>query len=113
MGQKLFYPPNVGGWNGGRTWLSTRTMIARTNFATALTDGQLMSTAGRLEMPDGLAAISESSERIGSLGNLLCGGTNVAEIQKFAKELAELEDSGDILPRGVLEFLNRSEAQLH
>ena len=23
MGQDLFYPPNVGGWPGGRAWLST------------------------------------------------------------------------------------------
>lgn len=43
MGQDLFYPPNVGGWNGGRSWLSTRTVIARTNYAAALVKGQLRS----------------------------------------------------------------------
>src|SRR5262249_1106316 len=27
LGQDLFYPPNVGGWKGGRTWLSTQGII--------------------------------------------------------------------------------------
>ena len=41
MGQDLFYPPNVGGWPGARSWLSTRAVIARDNFATALCEGRL------------------------------------------------------------------------
>jgi uncharacterized protein (DUF1800 family) len=36
LGQDLFYPPNVGGWPGGRSWLTTRGLIARVNYATAL-----------------------------------------------------------------------------
>ncbi len=39
LGQELFEPPNVGGWPGGRTWLSPRTLVGRSNFATALLDG--------------------------------------------------------------------------
>ncbi len=41
MGQDLFYPPNVGGWNEGRAWLAARTIVARANFASALAEGQL------------------------------------------------------------------------
>lgn len=41
MGQDLFYPPNVGGWQGGRDWLTSRTIVARCNFAAALTGGEL------------------------------------------------------------------------
>lgn len=41
LGQDLFYPPNVGGWNGGRAWISTQTMIGRVNFALALVEGSL------------------------------------------------------------------------
>jgi uncharacterized protein (DUF1800 family) len=40
MGQDLFYPPNVGGWPGGRAWLSSRGLVARANFATALVEGR-------------------------------------------------------------------------
>jgi uncharacterized protein (DUF1800 family) len=36
LGQELFYPPNVGGWPGGREWISSQAMIGRTNFAAAL-----------------------------------------------------------------------------
>lgn len=39
LGQDLFYPPNVGGWPGGRAWLTTRSVIARGNFAAAVADG--------------------------------------------------------------------------
>ncbi len=46
MGQDLFYPPNVGGWAGGRSWLSSRGMIARMNFATALAFGNELGRDG-------------------------------------------------------------------
>ena len=41
LGQELFFPPNVGGWPGGRDWLSGRTVVARANFAAALVEGRL------------------------------------------------------------------------
>jgi uncharacterized protein (DUF1800 family) len=39
LGQSLFEPPNVGGWPGGRSWISPRTMIGRANFVAALLEG--------------------------------------------------------------------------
>jgi hypothetical protein len=33
LGQDLFYPPNVGGWPGGRSWLTTRAVLGRANYA--------------------------------------------------------------------------------
>ena len=36
MGQRLFYPPDVKGWDGGAAWLSSQTLIARENFASGL-----------------------------------------------------------------------------
>jgi uncharacterized protein (DUF1800 family) len=41
LGQELFFPPNVAGWPGGRSWLSSRTIVARANFAAALVEGRL------------------------------------------------------------------------
>ncbi len=40
LGQDLFHPPNVGGWPGGRDWLSARGAIGRSNYAAALIEGE-------------------------------------------------------------------------
>ena len=40
LGQDLFDPPNVGGWPGGRAWITTRSAIGRANFAMALIGGE-------------------------------------------------------------------------
>ena len=36
MGQALFAPPSVAGWDWGPSWLNTTTSLARTNFALEL-----------------------------------------------------------------------------
>jgi uncharacterized protein (DUF1800 family) len=36
MGQTLFLPPNVKGWDGGRKWINTSTLLARDSFASAV-----------------------------------------------------------------------------
>ncbi len=40
LGQDLFHPPNVGGWAGGRAWITTRSAIGRANLAAALIGGE-------------------------------------------------------------------------
>jgi uncharacterized protein (DUF1800 family) len=40
LGQELFEPPNVGGWPGGRAWLTPRSLVGRANFAAALVGGR-------------------------------------------------------------------------
>jgi len=39
MGQILFAPPNVKGWDGGNEWISTSTLLFRYNFANYLING--------------------------------------------------------------------------
>lgn len=39
MGQSLFYPPNVKGWDGGRAWINTNTLLVRYNFTNFLVSG--------------------------------------------------------------------------
>ncbi len=46
LGQDLFYPPNVGGWPGGRAWISTRAVIGRANYAAALIAGDPVGRPG-------------------------------------------------------------------
>jgi uncharacterized protein (DUF1800 family) len=40
LGQDLFQPPNVKGWDGGVAWITTNTLFDRYNFAAALVEGQ-------------------------------------------------------------------------
>jgi uncharacterized protein (DUF1800 family) len=42
MGQLLFAPPNVKGWDGGKSWISTSTLLFRNNFANYLINGDSM-----------------------------------------------------------------------
>jgi uncharacterized protein (DUF1800 family) len=42
MGQVLFYPPNVKGWDGGNAWLNSQTMLTRENFANAVAQNPMM-----------------------------------------------------------------------
>ncbi|MDP7009349.1 MAG: DUF1800 domain-containing protein [Phycisphaerales bacterium] len=53
MGQKLFAPPSVKGWDGGRAWISTSTMFMRQNTLLFLLTGQ---------RPDGYAWDADSTK---------------------------------------------------
>src|SRR3984893_15095120 len=46
MGQTLFAPPNVKGWDGGKAWISTSTLMFRFNFANYLINGDAMLPSG-------------------------------------------------------------------
>src|SRR5262249_27699611 len=67
LGQDLFYPPNVGGWPGGRTWITARTMIGRAKYAAALVDGSL----GRLRAPFHACALAGRHGRARDLSTLV------------------------------------------
>jgi hypothetical protein len=60
LGQDLFYPPNVGGWPGGRSWLTTRALIGRANYAAALLDGKRVGRPGPM---DALALAGRHGEK--------------------------------------------------
>ncbi|QDV22570.1 DUF1800 domain-containing protein [Aureliella helgolandensis] len=83
LGQDLFCPPSVFGWPGERAWLSTRTMIGRANYATALLQGEL-------HRPSQPIAIEELAQKY---------GCSTAECQtRFASELLFGNDhqTGDV-----------------
>jgi uncharacterized protein (DUF1800 family) len=67
LGQNLFYPPNVGGWTGGRDWLTSQAIIGRANFAAALVEGRLWA---RPVLLDGIA-LARKHERSRDLEDAL------------------------------------------
>ncbi len=48
MGQILFAPPNVKGWDGNRAWITASTLLFRYNFANYLINGDAMLPPGTL-----------------------------------------------------------------
>jgi uncharacterized protein (DUF1800 family) len=49
MGQTLFEPPNVKGWDGGRDWINTSRLLVRYNSVVTLADRGAIDLAGLFE----------------------------------------------------------------
>jgi uncharacterized protein (DUF1800 family) len=56
LGQDLFAPPNVKGWDGGMSWITTNTLLARYNEAATLVQGAFEPLEGADFSPKGNAA---------------------------------------------------------
>ncbi len=63
LGQDLFAPPNVKGWDGGVSWITTNTLLARYNEAVSLVDGvppaALGLNLGRRGNPNGTRGMAD------------------------------------------------------
>jgi uncharacterized protein (DUF1800 family) len=66
MGQQLFEPPDVAGWDLAQGWFSTGSMLARMNFAATLTANQRfdIANAARGNGPTPEALLSFSLDRL-------------------------------------------------
>lgn len=42
LGQSLFYPPNVAGWDGGRAWINANTLLMRYNMPKSIVVAELL-----------------------------------------------------------------------
>jgi uncharacterized protein (DUF1800 family) len=86
LGQDLFYPPNVGGWPGGRAWITTRSAIGRANFAAALIGGESVGLSSPFD-PIALAARHGQGRNPSFYARLLLG-TDRPEVPLDAAEPA-------------------------
>jgi uncharacterized protein (DUF1800 family) len=117
LGQALFFPPNVGGWRGGRSWLSGRAVIARANFAASLVQGELTPGAGPPDLL-GLAARHESGMKgaaaLRFYADLLTGGQLGPEACDLAWKFAAAASGTEAqrFNQAVACLLARPEAQL-
>jgi Protein of unknown function (DUF1800) len=119
LGQELFFPPNVGGWPGGRSWLSGRSVVARANFAAALVGGRLH--AGSADAPDlrSLARYHGRGKDAGDALRFLCdlalGRSIEAATCRAILEKSASEGGSDAerFNRAVALLLSRPEAQLN
>lgn len=76
LGQDLFAPPNVKGWDGGLAWITTNNLLSRYNEAAALVQGDLSIIAGMADTKN-----PQMAKRIQNrLRNYRTGGVNVEKI---------------------------------
>jgi uncharacterized protein (DUF1800 family) len=76
LGQELFAPPNVKGWDGGLSWITTNTLLARYNEAATLVQGDPTPAAAGM-FPRNPNAGQQMARR---LSNLRIGGADVEKL---------------------------------
>ena len=119
LGQQLFFPPNVGGWPGGRSWLSGRSVVARANYAAALVGGRL-NAGSAADVPD-LRTVAarhgrgkDSGDALRFFGELALGHEIEPAACRMTLEKSATEGGSDPerFNRAVALLLSRPEAQL-
>jgi Protein of unknown function (DUF1800) len=117
LGQDLFDPHNVGGWPGGRSWLSARSLIGRASYAAALVGAQGIGRERPLE-PIALArrhgSGSSRRETLSFLTQLLLG---LEPDDRWTDRLDQLLGGSaawneDMARRAVVQILTAPEGQV-
>jgi uncharacterized protein (DUF1800 family) len=117
LGQDLFYPPNVGGWPGGRSWLTTRSLLGRARYALALVAGK---DVGRTSPLDALALArkhghaKDRQSAVAFYTRLLIGTEPSPEWNRRLEAAlgAGAGPDPDVLRKAVAVILSSPEAQL-
>lgn len=91
LGQDVFEPPTVKGWDGGRLWISSTSMLQRANFAAELATGNRLGT-----IP------------VEALWNSVSASDPEAIVRHFADLLLNRDLESDVTAR-LVAFLNQSE----
>ncbi len=60
LGQVPFMPPNVAGWDGGKAWITTATLLARYNFTATLTGNRAVGARVLRAIPQDLRGDPEA-----------------------------------------------------
>ena len=91
LGQGLYFPPSVKGWDGGRTWVNSSTLLGRANLIRRLVDG------GKTRFdkkPLGEYLRSQNIESVGDLIDWFEAGLFAVPIPADTKQrLAQLSES--------------------
>lgn len=90
MGQSLYAPPNVKGWDGGQAWLNSATILARHNAAWSLVGGENGQFQSRID-PAALAKKHAGDEHLKQIALFL--------------DLFVQGDVGKTAPQKLLDYL--------
>jgi len=98
LGEKLFYPPNVKGWDGGETWITTGSLMQRGNLAGVL--------LGRVELTNFLNHDPLESQDV--VLNQSQRKRSPAEIKRLRRTLGVLRDLKEVERAGWRPRINLS-----
>jgi uncharacterized protein (DUF1800 family) len=114
LGQAVFYPPNVKGWDGGVNWINASTLLGRANLAWALVGGTDGRYADRVQLLK-LAALADQvkpAQAARRLADLLIAGPLPDETYVQLTALASGQDRQESLARVVQAVATLPEFQL-
>ena len=84
LAQKLFWPPSVKGWEGGATWVTTASMMHRSNIVGTLLDvidtGKLISEASARADPSTMLDANPAAKPAGKPVRLPPAGTGLGQL---------------------------------
>jgi hypothetical protein len=108
IGQSLFAPPNVKGWEGGRAWLNSATLVSRHNLAWRLVGGQDPQFSTRVDLTRVVKkhASDEPPARVEFLLKLLLDGDVSDESRKLLVEFAKKDSEGKNEPQLLAELVH-------
>ena len=109
LGQQLFEPPNVGGWPGGREWLTPRSLVGRANFAAALVEGRPIGLPAPLDA--GAIAVEQ---RLGTSARAVCEAASALLLGIVCRERkrAVTDDNPEAARKVLATLLASPEAQI-
>ncbi|MEX2142421.1 MAG: DUF1800 domain-containing protein [Pirellulales bacterium] len=115
MGQDLFNPPNVGGWSEGRAWLGSRSIVARANFAAALVERRLWTSAIAPEPRNAIPLTHHGGDlkkTIGAFAELLWGEVLPSVVEECLAEIKDVKEPDARLSASLYWLLAHPESLL-
>jgi uncharacterized protein (DUF1800 family) len=111
LGQNVFEPPSVKGWEGGRLWINSATMVLRINFATELASSDKLGTLQSTVMENATVPSDMVARRLETL--LFGDGASDDLHRQFTHVHSHAEGSGERKLRTLLQvMLSSPEFQL-
>jgi len=105
MGQQLYEPPDVNGWETGAGWFSTGGMLARMNFAAQLAQNQ------RFVLRDAARPAKDSPE---SMVDFALGSTSISGLSGSERDaLLTYVRAGGTWTGSETQLLNKSGGLFH
>jgi uncharacterized protein (DUF1800 family) len=101
LGQVLFYPPNVAGWPGGKTWIDSSTLMMRMRIPQLINDSDEFNIRPKDDDDQMMGRLDESKNKpggaqMGKLGRPINADIDWSEYLKFYSNVSRDELLNDI-----------------